>query len=83
MCCCFIARQENQEQVHRWDLGSREPSRSDHLSTPWLSRGLGSELPAAVALLGLVPTRAGLAPAWVLGISASVIAQTSRLIQLR
>lgn len=56
MCCCFIACQENQEQVHRWDLGSREPSRSDHLSTPWLSRGLGSELPAAVALLGLVPT---------------------------
>lgn len=45
----LITQEESQEQVHRWDLGSREPSRTDHLSTPWICRALGSELPVAVA----------------------------------
>lgn len=36
MCCCFISDEENQEQVPSWEVGSREPSRTDHLSPPWL-----------------------------------------------
>jgi len=78
----LIACEENQGQVHStawWELGSRR----DHLSTPWLSGGLGIQLSVAVALLQLVPMPAGLTPAWVLCIGALVTAQTIRLSRLR
>lgn len=63
--------------------GSRKPSRSNRPSTTWLSSRLGDELPVATALLQLVRTLAGLTPAWVLCVSAWVIAKTIRLIHPR